>query len=87
MTAVKIRKTIDYDVPGFGEKIKEARMKSPLSVTDLASLAGMSVGNWYRIESGKLQYVPEETARAMESALKVSLGLKSLVDMAQQGKN
>jgi ribosome-binding protein aMBF1 (putative translation factor) len=72
-TPLRIRKIIDYEVMGLEEKIKIARKASPKSVTDLASEAGMSVANWYRIESGKLEFLPETTLKAMEEALGITL--------------
>ena len=76
MTAVKIKRTTYYEIENLGTRIKKARLNSPLSVTALAAAAGMSVANWYRIESEKVQFLPEETAQAIESALGVDLGLK-----------
>lgn len=76
MNALKVRRFIDYEVSGLEERIKQARKQSPLSVTNLASDAGMSVANWYRIESGNVESLPESTLRAMESALGVDLGVR-----------
>ena len=73
---MKVRVTKDYDCPNLGEKIKEARKKSPKSVTDLASEAGMSVANWYRIEAEENKILPKETLDAMLSALGEDLELK-----------
>ena len=72
---VKVRETKDYDFPGLEERIKIVRKASPKSVTDLASEAGMSVANWYRIESGKIEFLPKETLEAMQAALGDDLGI------------
>jgi transcriptional regulator with XRE-family HTH domain len=72
---VKIRKTIDYEIPSLGQKIKEARKQSPKSITDLASEAGMSVGNWYRIESEKVDFLPESTLIAIQAVLNIDFGV------------
>ncbi len=72
---VIVREIIDREVPGLEEKIRKARKASPKSVTDLASEAGMSVANWYRIESGKVEYLPKTTLDAMQAALGEDLGL------------
>jgi transcriptional regulator with XRE-family HTH domain len=53
--------------------IRLARKASQKRVEDLASESGMTGGNWYRIESGDAESVPEETLRAMESALGIIL--------------
>ena len=66
---VKVRVTTDYDYPGLGDSIREKRKKNPKSVTDLASEAGMSVANWYRIEAEKVEYLPKETLDAIMYAL------------------
>ncbi|MBW4469261.1 MAG: hypothetical protein KME45_03255 [Stenomitos rutilans HA7619-LM2] len=69
--AVKIRRFTDYDIPNLEIQIKKARLDSPKSVTELAAEAGMSVANWYRIEGGKVDVLPETTLSAIESALGV----------------
>ena len=73
---VIIREIIDHQVPELETRIREARKASPKSVTDLASEAGMSVANWYRIESGKIEYLPKTTFDAMQAALGVDLGVQ-----------
>ena len=47
----------------------EKRKNNPKSVTDLASEAGMSVANWYRIEAEKVEYLPKDTFDAIMYAL------------------
>jgi transcriptional regulator with XRE-family HTH domain len=66
---VKVRVIKDYNCPGLGDSIKKKRKSNPKSVTDLASEAGMSVSNWYRIEAEKVEYLPKETLDAIMSAL------------------
>lgn len=66
---LKVRVIKDYDSPGLGQKIKEIRKRNPKSVTDLASEAGMSVANWYRIEAEKVEYLPKTTLDAIMAAL------------------
>ena len=75
-TAVKIRVTKYYECPNLGEKIKKARKKSPMTVTDLASQAGMSVANWYRIEAEENKILPKETLDAIVAALGEDLELE-----------
>lgn len=75
MTAVKVTKLTEKEFPGLGAKIKAARkqMDRPLSL--IAADAGMSAGNWYRIENGDAKSVPLETVRAIEAALGIDLGV------------
>jgi transcriptional regulator with XRE-family HTH domain len=70
---VIVREIIDREFPDLELKIKEARKASSKSVTQLAADAGMSVANWYRIESGKIEYLPKTTLQAIEKALEVRL--------------
>ena len=69
ITLLKVRRFIDYEIPDLEAKIKKARKGSPKSVTELAAESGMSVANWYRIEAGKAEFLPEDTLHAMEAAL------------------
>ncbi|MEM9450743.1 MAG: helix-turn-helix transcriptional regulator [Cyanobacteria bacterium P01_E01_bin.6] len=68
------RKPTFYEINSLEDLIKAARARSSKSVTQLAADADMSVANWYRIEKGELQYLPEETLEAIESALGVHFG-------------
>lgn len=74
-TAMKVRKTIDIDVPGLGEEIKKARKNSPRSLTALAAEAEMTTANWYAIENEDLKALPLETLRRIEGVLKINLGV------------
>lgn len=69
LTPLKVRRFVDYEIPDLETKIKKARKNSPKSVTELAAESGMSVANWYRIEAGRAEFLPETTLRAMEAAL------------------
>ena len=73
---MKVRVTKDYEFPGLGEKIKKARKKSPLTITDLASQAGISAAHWYRIEAEENKILPKETLDAILAALGEDLELK-----------
>jgi len=71
---VRIKRTIYYEIEGLGAQIREARKKSPKSVTTLASDAGMSVANWYRIEGEKVDdALPEETLDAIGAVLGIDI--------------
>lgn len=74
-SAVKVIETKIHEVPGLGDRIKEARKGSGRTVTDVAAAAGMSVQNWYRIEREQ-QELPLETLRLIEKSLGVDFGLR-----------
>jgi transcriptional regulator with XRE-family HTH domain len=72
---MKIVRTKVVEVPGLGQQIKEAREADRRSLKEIASAAGMTTMNWYRVEEEK-QTLPEETLRKIESALGVDFGVK-----------
>lgn len=72
---MKVRKTIDIEVPDLAERIAKARRDCDLPMTQLAAKAGMSTANWYRLERGESKVVPLETLRSIEQALGVDLGV------------
>lgn len=73
MDRMKIERTESYEIANLGKKIWEARKLSPKPLTQLAAEAGMSAANWYRIEKEEVKAVPEETVKAIERALGISL--------------
>lgn len=76
--AVKVQRIIEVEVPGLGDQIKKARQEKQQSgktMTDLASGAGMSVQNWYRIEK-ESQTLAESVLKKIEEVLGVSFGVK-----------
>ncbi len=73
---MKVRVTKDYEILGLGEKIKKARKKSPMTITDLASQAGISAAHWYRIEAEENKILPKETLDAIIAALGEDLELE-----------
>lgn len=72
---MQIRKEVFIDAPGLGERIKEARKASSLTLKTLAKQAGMHPVNWYRIEEEK-QVLPIETLRKIEAVLGVDFGVE-----------
>lgn len=70
-----MRVTFSKDFPGLGERIKEYRLLSSKSITQLAAEAGISVPHWNRIENEKVQDLPLLTLRGIEKALGVDLGV------------
>ncbi len=75
MKSVLMRVTFSRDFPGLGEQIREYRVSSSKSITQLAAEAGISVPHWNRIENEKVQELPILTLRGIEKALKVDFGV------------
>lgn len=73
---MKVRKVIEIEVPGLGNKIKKAREASARSLTELCAAAGMTTANWYRIEAEETKSLPIETLRKIEEVLGVDLGVQ-----------
>lgn len=70
-----MRVTFSKDFPGLGEQIREYRLSSSKSITQLAAEAGISVPHWNRIENEKVQELPLATLRGIERALGIKLGV------------
>ncbi|NEZ57716.1 XRE family transcriptional regulator [Leptolyngbyaceae cyanobacterium CCMR0081] len=76
---MKVRKDVDF--PGLGAKIKKAREKlqdealGRLSVNKIATDAGMTSANWYKIESEETKVLPLETLRQIEKVLGANFGV------------
>ena len=75
---MKIRRIVkqEVDLPGFGERLKEARLKSDRPVTQLAAAAGISRNYWYQLEAeAVLGGVALDTLRKIEEVLGVDFGV------------
>ena len=75
-TLMKVRKTIDINVPKLGQKIKEARERDSRSLSEICRQMEMSNMNWYKIESEETKALPIETLRRIEEVLGVDFGVK-----------
>ncbi|MDJ0579046.1 helix-turn-helix transcriptional regulator [Crocosphaera sp.] len=73
--AMKVRKTIETEVPNLGERIKKARKNNSTPLTALAAKAGMTTANWYAIEAEDMKALPLETLRRIEGVLGIDLGV------------
>ncbi len=76
---VKVRRIIklEVDVPGLGDRIKQAREARGRPVTQLAKEVGISRNYWYQLEAeAVLGGVAEETLRKIEEVLGIDLGVK-----------
>ncbi|MBW4565333.1 MAG: helix-turn-helix domain-containing protein [Mojavia pulchra JT2-VF2] len=75
---MKVRRIIklEVDVPGLGERIKQAREARGRPVTQLAKEVGISRNYWYQLEAeAVLGGVAEETLRKIEEVLGIDLGV------------
>ncbi|MBD6620881.1 helix-turn-helix transcriptional regulator [Komarekiella sp. 'clone 1'] len=76
---MKVRRIIklEVDVPGLGERIKQAREARGRPVTQMAKEVGISRNYWYQLEAeAVLGGVAEETLRKIEEVLGVDLGVQ-----------
>ena len=69
-----MRISVEIEVPGIGEKIREARERDDRSLAAICREVGMSRFNWYRTEKEE-GVTPLTTLRKMESVLGIDLGL------------
>jgi transcriptional regulator with XRE-family HTH domain len=73
---VKIRRCIDKEIEGLGDRIRQARKESGETIELLAGKAGISRVYWYDIEKERIRdSLPEETLRRIEKALNLDLGV------------
>ncbi|MEX0271201.1 helix-turn-helix domain-containing protein [Leptolyngbyaceae cyanobacterium UHCC 1019] len=73
---VEIERVTRITVPGIGKMIKDARLRNPRSVNEIAKAAGMTRANWYRIENEENDVLPEATLRRIEEVLNIDLGVQ-----------
>ena len=84
VTAVRVRRIQEVDVPGLGERIRQARLKSDKSVEALCAEVGVSRTYWYDVEKETLKgTLSLENLRKMEKALGSDLG----VDLDREGSD
>ena len=72
--AMKISRYQEKDVPGLGEKLKQARLSDDRPLTLICGELGMSTQNWYRIEKEQ-QVLPIETLKKIEEVLGIDFGV------------
>jgi len=66
----------EIDVPGLGQRIRDARHKTGRTITQLAAEADISVANWYAIEQERVKVLPITTLQRIEQVLKVNFGVE-----------
>lgn len=73
---MKVRKIIDIEVPGLGERIRNTREADKRSLAEICRQIPMTTMNWYRIEAEETKALPIETLRRIEEVLGVDFGVK-----------
>lgn len=73
---MKVRKTIDIDAPGLGDRIKRAREADPRSLAEICRQIPMSPMNWYKLEKEETKAIPLETLERIEDVLGVDFGVE-----------
>ena len=72
---MKVRKTIDIEIPSLGDKIREAREKDGRSLAEICRQIPMTTMNWYKIEAEETKALPIETLRRIEEVLGIDFGI------------
>jgi len=75
---VQIKRTIEEvrDFPGFGDRLRSARLRDPRPLTQICKAAGISRQYWYGIENETIRTpVSVEVVQRIESALGIDLGV------------
>ncbi|BAY50414.1 transcriptional regulator (plasmid) [Scytonema sp. HK-05] len=73
---MKVRKVIDVEVPGLGERIRKARESDRRSLSAICRQIPMTTMNWYKIEAEETKALPIDTLRRIEEVLKVDFGVE-----------
>jgi transcriptional regulator with XRE-family HTH domain len=75
-TYMKVRRTIEKEAPGLGQRIKKAREADKRSLEAICAEAGLSRVYWYDIEKENVRdSLPEDTLRKIEKVLGVDFGV------------
>ncbi|MTJ47952.1 helix-turn-helix transcriptional regulator [Dolichospermum sp. UHCC 0259] len=72
---MKVRRTIDIEIPGLGKRIRQAREADKRSLAEICRQIPMTTMNWYKIESEETKALPIETLQRIEEVLKVDFGI------------
>ncbi|TAE59652.1 MAG: XRE family transcriptional regulator [Nostocales cyanobacterium] len=73
---MKVRRTIDIEIPGLGKRIRQAREADKRSLAEICRQIPMTTMNWYKIESEETKALPIETLQRIEEVLNVNFGIK-----------
>ncbi|MGM3309717.1 helix-turn-helix domain-containing protein [Anabaena sp. WFMT] len=72
---MKVRRTIDIEIPGLGKRIRQAREADRRSLAEICRQIPMTTMNWYKIESEETKALPIETLQRIQDVLKVDFGI------------
>lgn len=73
---MKVKKVIEVEVPGLGDRIRKAREADSRSLAEICRQIPMTTMNWYRIEAEETKALPVETLRRIEEVLGVDFEVK-----------
>ncbi|MBK1990890.1 helix-turn-helix transcriptional regulator [Sphaerospermopsis aphanizomenoides BCCUSP55] len=73
---MKVRRTIDIEIPGLGKRIRQAREADRRSLAEICRQIPLTTMNWYKIESEETKALPIETLQRIEEVLNVNFGIK-----------
>ena len=73
---MKVRKVVEVEVPGLGDRIRKAREADSRSLAEICRQIPMTTMNWYRIEAEETKALPIETLRRIEEVLGVDFEVK-----------
>ena len=73
---MKVRKIIEVEVPGLGDRIRKIREADSRSLAEICRQIPMTTMNWYRIEAEETKALPIETLKRIEEVLGVDFGVK-----------
>lgn len=71
-TQILMKVGFEINVPGLGQRIRDARHKTGRTITQLAAEADISVANWYAIEQERVKVLPITTLKRIEQVLGVN---------------
>ncbi|QLE59799.1 helix-turn-helix transcriptional regulator [Nostoc sp. TCL26-01] len=72
---MKVRRTIDIEIPSLGERIRRAREADRRSLAEICRQIPMTTMNWYKIEAEETKALPIETLRRIEEVLGVNFSI------------
>jgi transcriptional regulator with XRE-family HTH domain len=81
-----MRVTLSVDIPGLGQRIKQAVDASGKTPTEIAAESGMSLPNLYRIMSEDTKSVPRETLSRIGETLNVDFDAEVKAAIAKEMK-
>ncbi|BAY67020.1 MULTISPECIES: helix-turn-helix domain-containing protein [Nostocales] len=72
---MKVRRTIDVEIPSLGKRIRQAREADKRSLAEICRQIPMTTMNWYKIEAEETKALPIETLRRIEEVLGVNFSI------------